>query len=105
MHKLLMSWANVVSSARLLLAGIWVIAFFGNDAQGHTLGAVALAAAVSVLRQPFPYSRQAHGPSSSSFKRTTSVADRMASQRSMPFKQTLRITLLRHLERKAPDNA
>jgi phosphatidylglycerophosphate synthase len=47
MHKLLTYGANLVSSARLLLAGIWVIAFFSNDAQGHTLGAVALAAAVS----------------------------------------------------------
>jgi phosphatidylglycerophosphate synthase len=47
MHKLLTYGANLVSSARLLLAGIWVIAFFSNHAQGHALGAVAIAGAVS----------------------------------------------------------
>jgi cardiolipin synthase (CMP-forming) len=47
MHKLLTYGANLVSSARLLLAGIWVIAFFSNHPQEHTLGVVALAGAVS----------------------------------------------------------
>jgi phosphatidylglycerophosphate synthase len=47
MHKLLMSWANVVSSARLLLAGFWVIVSFSNHPQGHTLGVIALVGAVS----------------------------------------------------------
>lgn len=49
MHKLVTWGANLVSSARLLLAGMWIIAFFNNHSRGHTLGVVALAGAVSDL--------------------------------------------------------
>lgn len=47
MPKFLTYGANVVSSARLVLAGIWVVAFFSDHFQGNALGVVASAAAVS----------------------------------------------------------
>ena len=47
MHKLLTCGANLLSSARLVLAGMWIIAFFSNHSLGHILGVVALAGAVS----------------------------------------------------------
>jgi len=47
MHKLLTYGANILSCARLLLAGIWVAAFFSDHSQSHTLGVVALGGAIS----------------------------------------------------------